>query len=62
MTTHPSENTLSPCRQVRLSLAAGSVLTILLPFAIGLKAVRHVSQKPEKKWTRKKTVRGSNDY
>lgn len=46
MTTQPSDSTRSPCRHVRLSLAAGSVLTILLPFVIGLKAVRHLSQNP----------------
>lgn len=47
MTTHPNENTRKPCKQVRLSLAAGSVLIILPPFLIGLNAARHVIQKPE---------------
>lgn len=46
MTTHPNENTRNPCKQVRLSLAAGSVLIILPPFLMGLNAVRHVIQKP----------------
>lgn len=46
MTTHPNENTRNPCKQVRLSLAAGSVLIILPPFLMGLNAIRHVIQKP----------------
>lgn len=48
MTTHPNENTRRPCRQVRLSLAAGSVLMILLPLTVGLNASKHLSQNPEK--------------
>jgi len=48
MTTHPSENTRRPCRQVKLSLAAGSVLIILLPLTIGLNASKHRSQNPKR--------------
>lgn len=51
MMTHPKENTRRPWRQVRLSLAAGSVLMILLPLTIGLNASKHFSQKPEKEMT-----------
>lgn len=48
MITHPKENTRRPWRQVRLSLAAGSVLMILLPLTVGLNASKNFSQKPEK--------------
>jgi len=49
MITHPKENTRRPWRQVRLSLAAGSVLMILLPLTVGLNASKNFSQNPEKK-------------
>lgn len=58
MTTHPNENTRRPCRQVKLSLAAGSVLMILLPLTMGLNASRHLSQNPEK-ITTEKTLKNS---
>lgn len=48
MTTQPNENTRRPWRQVRLSLAGGSVLIILLPLTVGLNASKHLSQNPEK--------------
>lgn len=48
MITHPKESTRRPWRQVRLSLAAGSVLIILLPLMIGLNASKNFSQNPEK--------------
>lgn len=58
MTTHPNENTRRPWRQVKLSLAAGSVLMILLPLTMGLNASRHLSQNPEKATT-KETLKNS---
>lgn len=51
MTTQPKDKTLSPCKQVRLSRAAASVLNILLPFEIGLKHMRHLYTKPAKTFT-----------
>ena len=47
ITTHPRDKTLNPWRQVRLLLDAGSVLMILLPFDIGLKARRQLTNIPK---------------
>lgn len=48
MTTQPSDSTRNPCKHVKLSRAAGSVLIIFEPLTIGLNASKHLIPKPTK--------------